>query len=124
VQVYAVLAWIGAFIAAITGLGIILGGSLLGGIGFMVGPEARVIGGLLAVLGIAFGILLIFMAVFDLFVGIGLWGRKPWARIATLIFSALSLVSFPVGTLIGALGIWLFGFEPTVKGLFVGLPPK
>jgi hypothetical protein len=29
-------------------------------------------------------------------------------------FSVLSLASFPIGTLIGALGIWLFGFEPTV----------
>jgi hypothetical protein len=124
VKVYAVLAWISAFIAAIAGLGIILGGSLLGIMGFAAGRETGMIGGFLGALGIVFGILLIVMAVFDVFVGIGLWGRKPWARIVTLVFSVLSLMNFPIGTLIGALGIWLFGFEPTVTGLFVGVPAK
>lgn len=38
--------------------------------------------------------------------GIGLYKRKEWARILTLIISVLNLFSFPIGTGIGVYSIW------------------
>lgn len=38
--------------------------------------------------------------------GIGLYKRKEWARILTLIISVLNLFSFPIGTGIGIYSIW------------------
>ncbi len=38
--------------------------------------------------------------------GIGLFKRKEWARILTLIISVLNLFSFPIGTGIGIYSIW------------------
>lgn len=39
--------------------------------------------------------------------GIGLLKRKSWSRILVLILSALSLLSIPVGTVIGIYGLWV-----------------
>ncbi|MCY1722962.1 oligosaccharide flippase family protein [Prolixibacteraceae bacterium Z1-6] len=38
--------------------------------------------------------------------GIGLFKRKEWARILTLIISVLNLFSFPIGTALGIYSIW------------------
>lgn len=38
--------------------------------------------------------------------GIGLFKRKEWARILTLILSVLDLFNIPIGTAIGAYSIW------------------
>lgn len=39
--------------------------------------------------------------------GVGLRDRRPWARTTGLIASALSLLSFPLGTAYGVYGIWV-----------------
>ena len=46
-------------------------------------------------------------AIPGLALGIGLVKFKPWARILGLIFSALNLLAFPVGTLLGGYGLWV-----------------
>ena len=38
--------------------------------------------------------------------GIGLVRFRPWARILTIILSALHLLNFPFGTAIGIYGLW------------------
>lgn len=38
--------------------------------------------------------------------GLGLYKRKEWARILTLIISVLNLISFPLGTALGVYSIW------------------
>lgn len=38
--------------------------------------------------------------------GMGLFKRKEWARILTLILSVLHLLSFPIGTVVGVYSIW------------------
>ena len=38
--------------------------------------------------------------------GMGLFKRKEWARILTLILSVLHLLSFPIGTAVGVYSIW------------------
>ncbi len=117
VKVYAVLAWVSALIMLIAAIAIMVGGSMMGTFGTMMYGDLAIAGMVGAVATIV-AVLLIMIAAFDVIVGIGLWHHKPWARILTIIYSVLSLFSFPIGTIAGALGIWLFGFEPTVKSLF------
>ena len=47
--------------------------------------------------------------------GIGLFKRKEWARILTLILSVLDLVNIPIGTAIGAYSIWALVQPETVE---------
>ena len=39
--------------------------------------------------------------------GIGLLNKKRWARVVVLILSFLNLIHFPIGTALGAYGIWV-----------------
>ena len=118
VKVYAVLAWVGALFALIAGAVMIFGGSLFGAFLIPGGYAGNAGLGFFGVFYILFGIFLIAVAVFDAIVGYGLWNRKPWARVTVLIMSVLDLFSFPIGTIIGVAGIWLFGFDETIKGIF------
>ncbi len=47
--------------------------------------------------------------------GIGLFRRKEWARILTLIISVLELISFPIGTAVGVYSIWALAQNETVE---------
>lgn len=42
-----------------------------------------------------------------LIAGIGLLGYRNWARILTLVLSALQLLNFPFGTILGIYGLWV-----------------
>jgi hypothetical protein len=50
-------------------------------------------------------------------VGIGLLGRKPWARILGIVMSALSLMHVPFGTALGVYGLWIL-FNRDTERLF------
>jgi len=39
--------------------------------------------------------------------GIGLFRKKEWARILTLILSVIKLMNVPIGTAVGAYSIWV-----------------
>jgi hypothetical protein len=119
VKVYAVLAWLGALFALIAALALFGIGSM-GMMGMM--GDATGNPGLLAGLAGVFGVFLLIVAVFDVIVGFGLWNFKPWARIVAIVMNVINLFSFPIGTIIGLIGLWLFGFEPTVNGLFTSAP--
>jgi hypothetical protein len=54
--------------------------------------------------------------------GIGLVQFKPWARILTLILSALELFSIPLGTALGIYGFWVL-LKPETEQLFNQPPP-
>ncbi len=49
---------------------------------------------------------LVFLSIPGLIAGIGLFKRKEWARILTLIISVISLLNFPLGTAVGVYSIW------------------
>jgi hypothetical protein len=50
-------------------------------------------------------------------VGIGLLGRRPWARILGIVLSALSLMHVPFGTALGVYGLWIL-FNRDTERLF------
>ena len=62
------------------------------------------------VLGIAGTALAVFLGLFalpSLITGYGLLQYKPWARIVGIILSAISLINIPIGTIVGAYGLWV-----------------
>ena len=48
-------------------------------------------------------------------VGIGLLGRRPWARILGIVLSALSLMHVPFGTALGVYGLWILFHRDTER---------
>jgi hypothetical protein len=75
-------------------------------------PDAALI---MTILVIAFVFAFVFAVLFSVpkvIAGYGLRRGAPWARVWTIIASAMSLLSFPFGTAIGVYGlIFLFGDE-------------
>ena len=62
------------------------------------------------ILGIAGTALAVFLGLFalpSLITGYGLLQYKPWARIVGIILSAISLINIPIGTIVGAYGLWV-----------------
>lgn len=56
----------------------------------------------------------IILSVPGILAGMGLYKRKEWARILTLILSIFELFSFPFGTAIGVFSIWVLVQPETV----------
>ena len=50
--------------------------------------------------------IVVILSIPGIIAGIGLFKRKEWARILTLVISVLHLLSFPLGTAVGVYSIW------------------
>lgn len=84
----------------------------LGGVAGIVGATAEPDDAAIAipVLGFAGTALAGFLGLFSLpslITGYGLLNFKPWARIVGIVLSAISLINIPIGTIIGAYGLWV-----------------
>ena len=133
VQTYAILGLISATLCILLGVAMIVGGSFLGpALDSLVSLESiginiQGIFGSFSSMFYIIGFLLVILGAVEFYANIALWRHKEWARIMMIVnsvFSVLSVFTFPVGTLFGALGIYLFGFDATVKSLFVHVDPK
>ena len=60
-------------------------------------------------------ILIIVLSVPGIIAGIGLFKRKEWARILTLVLSVIDLLNIPIGTAVGAYSIWALVQPETVE---------
>jgi hypothetical protein len=47
------------------------------------------------------------LAIPELIIGYGLWHCRPWARMAGIVLSVLSLLWVPFGTIVGIYGLWV-----------------
>ena len=93
---------------------------------FLAVPVVGLVGGIL--------VMLIFtLSVPGIIAGIGLLKRRPWARILTIVLSALNLIIIPFGTLLGIYGLWvlfsqetarLFGATPSTAPDVLPTPPN
>lgn len=54
--------------------------------------------------------------------GWGLLHYKPWARILTIVLSALNILNAPIGTVLGIYGLWVM-LNAETEQLFRGAPP-
>jgi hypothetical protein len=63
-------------------------------------------------------IIVALLSILGIIGGIGLLTFRSWARILTLVVSAISCLNIPIGTLVGVYSIWVLVQDET-KQLFV-----
>ena len=56
------------------------------------------------------------IALFDLMVVIGLFIRSSWGMILGMVAGGFALISIPIGTIIGVMGLFAFIKAPTLFG--------
>lgn len=135
VSVIAVLCFLGAAFCLIGGIGLIAGGGFLA---TMLSQQAEGAGmaSLVASMGAALGVGILVFGVLYGVVGWGLWVLKDWARIVTIVLSAIAallqlpglfttLLHFRIGAFIWIafwLGVYVaiiwYLLKPEVKGVF------
>ena len=62
---------------------------------------------IIGITGMALVIFLLAVSLPGLVGGIGLLKRQNWARILLIVLSALHLINIPIGTILGAYGLWV-----------------
>jgi hypothetical protein len=117
---------LGALFIAFGALYVLLGfGStvILGFIAAMVGAgggdDAAVGATVLGMAGIVAFIFWICIGIPSIIAGIGLLKMKRWARILGIVLSAIRLIDFPFGTILGIYGLWVL-FNKETEALFEG----
>ncbi|MBZ5603358.1 MAG: hypothetical protein LAO79_13740 [Acidobacteriia bacterium] len=75
----------------------------------MVGQDADgfVAGGILGLIGAVIMVVVLVISLPGLIAGIGLLSYQNWARILTIIISAIELPGFPFHTALGVYGLWV-----------------
>lgn len=76
---------------------------------------------ILGFVGTALAAFLTLFSVPSLITGYGLLKFKPWARVVGIVLSAISLIKIPIGTIIGAYGLWVL-LNTETERLFNNLP--
>ena len=72
-------------------------------VGYAAEPNAEWI---LSLVADVIAIVFIIISVPSILAGMGLYKRREWARILTMVLSVIELFSFPIGTAIGIYSIW------------------
>jgi hypothetical protein len=86
---------------------------LFGGLAGIVGlvahedPDAAVAVPILGIIGVVVSAFVALLSIPGLVIGIGLTKFRRWARVGGVVLSALNLLSFPLGTALGAYGLWV-----------------
>jgi hypothetical protein len=62
---------------------------------------------ILGLAGTAFVMFLGVMGLPSVITGYGLLNFRPWSRILGIVLSAVSLINIPIGTAVGAYGLWV-----------------
>jgi hypothetical protein len=85
-------------------------------------PNTTIALPLIGITGMALVTFLLTLSLPGIIVGIGLLGRRPWARIAGIVLSILGMTMIPFGTIIGAYGLWVL-FSKDTERLFTATTP-
>ena len=86
---------------------------IFGGIAGLVGmgatqnPDARIAIPILGAVGGGIAVFILIVSLPGVIAGFGLLQFREWARVLTIILSALNLVSIPIGTALGIYGLWV-----------------
>src|SRR5205807_101361 len=97
-------------------LALVFGGAA-GAVGVSADPDARVALPIIGITGMALVACLAAASIPSVVIGIGLMRRRPWARVAGIVISILSLMMFPFGTVVGVYGLWVL-FSKDTERLF------
>ncbi len=68
---------------------------------FVTGTVATIVGGLFVIFSAP-----------SIIAGIGVLKGRQWGRILTIVLSAIHLLNFPIGTIVGAYSLWAMLSEP------------
>lgn len=60
---------------------------------------------------------LLVLCLFNLAVGYGLWQVQAWGRTGAIVLAVVSLIAFPIGTVIGGITLWYL-LKPEVAARF------
>jgi hypothetical protein len=109
VKILGVLHIVFGSLGILAALGMLL---LFGGIAGLVGAtdvsgEAHITVPILGAIGAFIFFLLLVLSLPSLIAGVGLLQFRPWARILTIVLSALDLIHVPFGTALGIYGLWV-----------------
>jgi hypothetical protein len=78
-------------------------------------PDATVALPLVGITGMALVTVLATLSLPSVIIGIGLIRLQPWARVAGMVVSILSLMMIPFGTIVGVYGLWVLFSKDTEK---------
>jgi hypothetical protein len=92
-------------------------GGAAGIVGASGDPQAAIAVPIIGLTGMALITFLVILSLPSVIVGIGLLKRRPWARIAGIVISIMSLVMVPFGTVVGVYGLWVL-FSKETEPLF------
>jgi hypothetical protein len=85
-------------------------------------PDAMVALPIIGAIGVGIFLLIAVLTIPGLIAGVGLLKLRPWARILTIVLSAMNLLSVPIGTALGVYGLWVLLNKDT-EALFRGITP-
>lgn len=94
---------------------------VFGGIAGIVGvasegdPAARTAIPILSLIGGIVFVIVLVLSIPGVVAGIGLLQYREWARIFTIVLSALDLINVPFGTALGIYGLWVLLQNETVR---------
>ena len=94
----------------LVGIGFIKGFSLIGE--FVQDETANLV---LSSVGSFVGSILLVISIPGIISGIGLFYRKSWSRILSLIICAIKLFNIPFGTALGIYGLWVLLQDETIE---------
>jgi hypothetical protein len=80
-------------------------------------PDAAFALPIIGITGVALVAFLVVLSLPGIVIGIGMLRFRPWARIAGIVVSILSLIMIPFGTVLGAYGLWVL-FSKDTERLF------
>ena len=107
VKVLAALYIIFGVLGTLFGLGLMALLSFIGVAGAASDPDAWMALPILGLTGAALGAFMLVLSLPGIVAGVGLLKYRPWARILTIVLSALNLMNFPFGTIVGVYGLWV-----------------
>ncbi|HML16241.1 MAG TPA: hypothetical protein VK419_04415 [Bryobacteraceae bacterium] len=83
-------------------------GGLAGIVHFADNTQDSMVGSaVLGIIGVVATVVVLVISLPGLIAGIGLLNFQPWARILTIIISAIELPGFPIHTALGIYGLWV-----------------
>ena len=112
----------GAFGLLLAVLLVFVFGGAAGIVGASGDPDASFAVPIIGLTGMALVGFLSLTSVPSVIIGIGLLRLRPWARIAGIVVSIVSLVMFPFGTVLGVYGLWVL-FSKDTERLFLPAQP-
>src|SRR3954471_21247047 len=92
-------------------------GGAAGIVGATGDADARIAVPIIGLTGMALVGLITIISLPSLLVGVGLLKFRGWARIAAIVLSIVMLVMVPIGTIVGAYGLWVL-FSKDTERLF------